>query len=128
MFPYRPEYSQSCSAYGTIVVDVCGLGKGAYDRLRQLRYSVRDYNGGHFATKRTEYVNRRAGSFWELARRFEEGRIAIPSDPELFADGRIQLERKQDLKNRLGRSPDKADALSMIFFVGNTAYVRTLYH
>lgn len=29
--------------------------------------------------------------------------------------GKVQLERKDDLRSRLGRSPDRADAVAMVF-------------
>lgn len=32
------------------------------------------------------------------------------------ATGKIQLEAKEDLKGRLGRSPDRADAVAMAFY------------
>lgn len=32
------------------------------------------------------------------------------------AQGKVQIEAKEDLKSRLGRSPDRADAVSMAFY------------
>ena len=49
-------------------------------------------------------------------------RIALPNDPVLFKDltapmfdtksGKIRVEPKESLRDRLGRSPDKGDALA----------------
>jgi hypothetical protein len=52
--------------------------------------------------------------------------VILPPDEKLFADltavnkkydsmGRLQLEGKEDIKKRLGRSPDRADALALTF-------------
>ena len=59
--------------------------------------------------------------------RVEAGTISIPDDPELVAElstiqytytskGLIQLEPKEQLKKRLKRSPDKADALVLAYY------------
>jgi len=56
----------------------------------------------------------------------EDGLIALPRDEALFdelaairwratSNGKIQIEPKDDLKNRLGRSPDRADAVVLAF-------------
>ncbi len=56
----------------------------------------------------------------------EQGQIALPHDEELFdelvaigwratSNGKIQIEPKEVLKNRLGRSPDRADAVVLAF-------------
>ena len=124
VFPSRPAYN--CEAYGQITVDVVGLGAGIVDRLREMGYSVRGFNGGSFTTQQHKFLNLRASSYWNLRTLLEEGRIALPRDPGLFeellairwfptSEGKVQLERKVDMKRRLGKSPDKADAVSMAF-------------
>ncbi len=98
-----------------------------------------EYNGGAFTSDRHRFLNRRAASFWHLRTLLEERNIALPRDEGLFeellairwfptSDGRVQLERKQDMKNRLGRSPDKADAVCMAFAEdqGGRVYVGSL--
>jgi hypothetical protein len=56
----------------------------------------------------------------------ELGKIALPRDEKLFDElagikwrvnsgGKIQLESKDDTRARLGRSPDRADAVAMAF-------------
>ena len=123
IYPSRPSYG--CDAFGTIVIDIVGIGSGVLDRLRQLGYRVRGHNGGEFSVDR-HCFNRRASSFWHLRRLFEEGSIFVPDEPrlheELLAtrwsptpDGRVQIEKKAAIKKRLGRSPDFADALAMAF-------------
>ncbi len=57
-----------------------------------------------------------------LAARWEE-EVCPPAASELGATkwqptsgGRVQIEGKDDLKARLGRSPDRADAVAMAFY------------
>ena len=56
----------------------------------------------------------------------ERGEISLPDDDELRADlsalrylftqdGRLQIESKDDCRKRLGRSPDRADAVALAF-------------
>lgn len=43
--------------------------------------------------------------------------VAIQWKPS--ASGKVQIESKDDLNGRLGRSPDRADAVSMVFYSGS---------
>lgn len=107
------------------VVDVNGIGAGVYDRLRELGYPVIPFNGGEKAYNPLKFKNRRAESYWEARELFEEGLIDIEeSDEDLQAElmetrfksnstGQIQIESKEDISARLGRSPDRADAFVM---------------
>ena len=67
-------------------------------------------------------MNRRSEAYWHLRERLEEGELAIPRNEELREEltsirwtanssGKVKLEPKDDLKARIGRSPDLADAL-----------------
>jgi hypothetical protein len=71
-------------------------------------------------------ANRRAESFWVLRRGLERGEIALPPDEKLAdelcamrwsigLDGKVQIEAKNELRARIGRSPDRADAVAMAF-------------
>jgi len=108
-----------------VVVDVNGLGAGVYDRLRELHYPAIPFNGGERAHNPLKYRNRRAEAYWEARELFEEGLIDIEElDEDLMAEllevhfkpnstGQIQIESKEDITQRLGRSPDRADAFVM---------------
>ena len=113
---------------GLIVVDVVGLGSGVVDRLRERGYGVQEYSGGTFTSSvdRDRFLNERAKSHWHLRQLLENGKIALPPDEKLFdelmavnwhptTDDRIQIAPKKELKARLGRSPDRADAVVMAF-------------
>jgi hypothetical protein len=107
------------------VVDINGLGAGVFDRLRELGYPVIPFNGGEKAYQPLKYKNRRAESYWEARNMFEEGLIDIEElDEDLQAEllevhfkttstGQTQIEAKEDIAQRLGRSPDRADAFVM---------------
>ncbi len=105
-----------------IAVDVGGVGAGVADRLRELGHNVIDVHFGGAAADPKRFRNKRAEMFWNLREMLETGAVALPEDDELAADlsalryiftadGRIQIESKDDCRKRLGRSPDRADAL-----------------
>lgn len=111
-----------------LVVDEVGLGGGVLDRLRERGFAANGFNGGRQAHEPDRYYNRRAESYWILRRRLERGEVALPPSEELAEEllalrwrptpsGKVQLEAKADAKGRLGRSPDRADAVAMVFAV-----------
>ena len=108
----------------TLSVDVGGPGGGVADRLRELGYGVEDVHFGGGAMDPQRFRNRRAELFWHLREALERGDASLPDDDELRADlsalrylftqdGRIQIESKDECRKRLGRSPDRADALAL---------------
>lgn len=107
-----------------VFVDGSGIGAGVVDRLRQLNYSVVDVNGGNQSLN-PRFLNKRAEMWWET-KEFIEGLCELPKDPRLkeeltcieydFTDkGRIRLDRKSDIMEKYGFSPDRADALALTF-------------
>ncbi|UCG87925.1 MAG: hypothetical protein JSW71_05110 [Gemmatimonadota bacterium] len=105
-------------------VDVGGPGAGVVDRLRQLKYEVEQVHFGGGASDPQRFRNRRAEMYWTLREKLERGEVSLPDDQELVADlsalryaftqdGRIQLESKDEVRKRLGRSPDRADAVAL---------------
>ncbi len=115
---------------GDIVIDEIGIGSGIVDRLRELGFTVKGFNGGSSpkggVRRAARFLNRRAQTFWELRQKLEAGEIALPEDEKLTDElcaiqwkitsaGKIQIEPKDELRGRLGRSPDRADAVAMAF-------------
>jgi hypothetical protein len=105
-------------------VDGSGMGAGVVDRLRQLNFQVVDVNGGN-SSLNSRFLNKRA-EMWTEMKEFIEGLCELPKDSRLkeeltcveygFTDkGRIRLQRKEDIMDSYGFSPDKADALAMTF-------------
>lgn len=109
----------------TTFVDGVGLGAGVVDRLRQLSYRVIDVNGGASPDNKELYTNKRTEMF-VLLRDWLKGDVSLPNDPVLkeeligleygfVSEKKMALETKKDFKQRLGRSPDKADAIALTF-------------
>lgn len=76
------------------------------------------------ATGRLRFRNRRALAHWRFRESLDPvtgDNVALPPDPELKADlcapmwkltpGGILVEEKEEIKKRIGRSPDKGDAV-----------------
>jgi phage terminase large subunit len=112
-----------------ILVDVVGLGGGIVDRMNELDWSVTAFNGGGApeGADAGRFLNARAEAFWHLRKGLEEDRIDLPWDDLLVDEltttrwatnsaGKIQVEPKKLVKAALGRSPDRADAVSMLFW------------
>lgn len=106
-----------------VAVDDVGVGGGVTDRLLELDVPVRGVNVGEPAIERERFVNRRTELWWVL-REWVRTTAVLPRHPRLIEDltapkfsytskGQIQLERKEETKKRLGRSPDFGDALML---------------
>jgi len=109
-------------------VDDTGLGGGVTDRLNEQGFPVLPVNFGESAQDKDRFVNRRTELWWNLREAIRAGRLKLPADPQLHADltnvkygmdsaGRIKLEPKDAIKKRLGRSPDRGDALALATWV-----------
>lgn len=115
-----------------IVVDVIGIGAGIYDRLKELGRKVVSFNAGSKTnksdmSKQLEFVNKRAASWWMMKDLLMTEEVALPDDETLIGDlaapkwkptssGKIQVESKEEIKKRLGRSTDYADAVIMAYW------------
>jgi phage terminase large subunit len=103
----------------SIVVDDVGVGGGVTDQLREAELPVQAFNGGHRA-RSDAYPNRRSEVWFQAAEQLAE--IDLDGDDRLAADlsaprytmnsrGQRVVELKEQTKKRLGRSPDRADAV-----------------
>ncbi len=100
-----------------------GYGAGVQDGLRLAKLRVL---GVQFAGKPIDlrYLNKRAEIWFAMAQWVKRGG-ALPKDTRLtrelteptywFKGGKFQLEDKEQIKERLGFSPDRADALATTF-------------
>lgn len=117
-----------------IMVDGGGVGGGVVDRLRMLKQPVLEVQFGAnsdadsaMVDGAVRYYNKRAEIYGRMREWLAGG--SIPDDPDLtkeltgveygyaMKDGHdcILLEKKADMKKRLGVSPDRADALAISF-------------
>ena len=102
-----------------------GAGAGIIDFVRSLGHYVTEVNFGGKALDQGQYLNKRA-EMWDLMGEWIRTGGLLPNIAELKADlvapsykydtaNRLVLEPKDKIKERLGRSPDTADALALTF-------------
>ena len=107
-----------------IKVDDTGVGGGVTDRLNELGANVIPINFGGSPKDKKKY-DTTADEMWFS---FPINDVSIPNDPQLLQElggrlfdydkiGRRKIESKKDFKKRFGRSPDKADALLLCYYV-----------
>ena len=123
-----------------ICVDSIGIGSSALDFLTGLNLNVLAVNGSEASAAITKagslrYRNKRAEMYWRLREALDPTSpdpIALPPDQELLGDltavrykvvtmgkaAAIQMRSKDEIREMLGRSPDKGDAVAMTFAVG----------
>jgi len=116
-------YQASEDAPDSIRVDDIGVGGGVVDILASAGLPVEGINVGSTAMQSDKFFNRRAEVYWNLKLLAERGELSLPADDELLSElravrylvrnGKIVLEAKAEVKKRLGRSPDKSDALAL---------------
>lgn len=129
-----------------VIIDMGGgYGGDVTARLKDNGVAYQPFNGAGRSTAigadGVRFVNARAEAWWRFRDELnpdQEGgsQIMLPDDPELLADlatptfevktNGIQLEDKKQIKKRLGRSPDKGDAVVMALAPGNVAIKRQL--
>lgn len=118
-------------------VDTVGIGWGVGGRLREvlkergskclvqyMNFATRSSQPKRFANLRAEvYWNGRELSrnqAWSLAKLDDDAvnELTQPRYEIVDSSGKLRVEKKDDIRERLGRSPDIADALLMAFFDG----------
>lgn len=118
-------------------IDTIGEGAGVYSRLEELGYDnaysckFSESAEGHTdITGQYTFANMRAYCYWALRDWLNPRNgfgAAVPPDDMLMEElteihwkfqssGSIIIEKKDDIKSRLGRSPDRADALANTFY------------
>jgi hypothetical protein len=113
-----------------VVVDEVGIGSGVVDSLRDLKVPVLAFNGAASPRNGTRFANARAEAHWLTREALRNGKIAIPDDAmlreELLAvswttngSGKIQIEAKDEIRSKIGRSPDRMDVLTMMVWAAS---------
>lgn len=111
-----------------INVDVIGVGTSVYDNLKSRGLNAVAMNGSEKSpetdkTGQLTFRNKRAEWWWKMREALDPHTgddLALPPDRGLFADlcaprwklsaQGIQVESKEDIIKRIGRSPDKGDS------------------
>lgn len=104
--------------------DTVGWAHGAVDVMRANGHSpvAVEFNGTSINPR---FYNKRAEMWWNMAEWVKAGGC-LPPIPELIGEmtsatyffapnGKLQIESKDQIKKRLGKSPDLADALALTF-------------
>lgn len=123
-----------------------GFGGTTIMRLKDNGITVQPFNGANRSLVKTKdgqlsFANKRAEAWWRFREELnpdQEGGsvIALPPDAELKSDlaaptfevtaRGILIEDKKKIKERIGRSPGKGDAVVMALSEGNVAIKRAL--
>ena len=122
--------AQAAAKHGaeTVFVDATGVGAGVVDALRNMTAAEVVpvmFAGRAIPDKGTAFANKRTECWWRMKEWLREGGC-LPADERTMTElcapeygytpaGAVQLERKEDVKARLGASPDIADALALTF-------------
>lgn len=132
-----------CDKNAKVMIDTIGEGAGVYSRLLELGYDnaysckfSEGTKGLHDITGQYEFANMRAYCYWAVRDWLNPKNgfhPALPPFDELDAEltevhwsfqssGSIIIEPKEDIKSRLKRSPDRADALASTFYPNTKNY------
>ncbi len=117
-----------------VSIDDTGVGGGVTDRLREDGREPNAINFGERADDRDRFANARTELYWRLREALRpdsrDEHLALAGAPreavgaikqatkvryKFTGDGRIQLESKDEIRKRIGRSPDEADALVLTY-------------
>jgi hypothetical protein len=135
------EFSRHDPATTRVIVDADGIGAGVLDRLQELKIPAEAFHGGlapfyrpgrNVDRRRERFLNLRAQAWYEFAEALRTEQMTLRPDRitkaqltaltyKFTSDGKIQVERKEDLKKRMPRlgSPDRADSLVMGWFLAS---------
>lgn len=119
------------------VVDAIGIGAGVIDRLREMSKPVYAFTASATAKGLEDrsgefgFANLRAAAWWNMRELLDPSRnsdVMLPDSEVLKADltaprwrvisgAKIQIESKDDIKKRLGRSTDEGDAVVQAYWL-----------
>lgn len=132
-----------------VVIDVGGgYGGSVTMRLKDNHIEAEAFNGANASVAKTKdgklaFANKRAEAWWKMREELDPDQeggsvVMLPPDPELRSDlttptwkltaRGIQLESKEDIRKRIGRSPGKGDAVVYCLSAGNAAIRRRMWN
>jgi len=130
------------SEFGDLaVVDTNGVGAGVFDRLKKIGHLAMGVNVGNRTSLtdtsgQQEFYNVRAAVWWKMREALDPARsptIMLPPDDDLAADlstphwhtvpgGKVVIESKDEIRKRLNRSPDRADAVCLAWWASGLGF------
>lgn len=104
--------------------DADGLGLPIIHRIWELDWNINEFHGGAKERFGGGYRNKIAEAWGEGIKKIKACQVILPNHPDLKAQilgrkgkpnssGEMEIEKKEDYKNRCGESPDEADAFFM---------------
>jgi hypothetical protein len=133
---------QESDSNTTAIVDVIGVGAGVVDRLREMGNKVQPFNAAAKSNRKDisgelGFVNTRVAAWYNLRDQLDPSQspvVCLPDDENLIGDlvapkaaevlsgGRLKMESKDDIKKRIGRSTDHADAVVQAFWTERSTW------
>lgn len=128
----RQEIGDIEPAY--INIDVSAIGSSGYDHIKPIYKTVIPFNpaeGSEYRdkSKKLKMRNKRAEMYWRMRDALDPNGgddLALPPSTELLADlcsaryevssAGVKVEDKEEIKARIGRSPDEGEAVMMCNF------------
>lgn len=116
-----------------VIIDVIGIGSSVYDSCEANAMDVQAFNAAERSdytdnTGKLRFVNQRAEWYWRLREALDPDTgddLELPPDDKLLRQlcahhwkltvRGVQIESKDDVRKKLGESPDRADAVMMAF-------------
>ena len=111
------------------MLDIGGMGKVVYDRLRELGIDILPFDGASTeGIDKTQYRNKRAAAYFKLSEWFNDKFLIVPKEYsdvhnelekirfKYLSNGSRQIQSKQDMKKEFGYSPDFSDSLMMAVY------------
>jgi hypothetical protein len=122
------------------IIDAIGVGAGVYDRMKHSDNQTLKHSGSRKSLRRDRsgefgFTNTRSAMWWNMRELLDPTygpKLALPPDEDLIGEliapkwqvtaaNKIQVETKDEVRKRVGRSTDKADAVGMVCFYGYDA-------
>lgn len=110
-------------------IDVTGSTScGVFDMLKMKKYDITGINFAQAAYDKDRYANARCEMYVELSNAIKNGLYVDDDDIKtqlayttIFVNnsGRFQLCKKEEIKDMIGHSPDKADSLALAVYAMN---------
>lgn len=108
-------------------IDVVGYGAGVYDILKKEigeEHKIVAFDSGKEPLNKERFLNRRAECWWDFNKKLADGELDLPDSDKLKSQlsdirytytpkGLLQIESKEDAKDRGSKSPDVGDATMM---------------
>lgn len=117
----------------TAIVDTNGVGAGVFDKIRRRGMSATPLNVGNRTSARDstgqiEFYNIKSQATWKLREALDPSKnptLCIPPGDKIAEDlaaprwknmagGKLLVEPKDEIRKRIGRSPDRGDAVVLV--------------